>query len=298
MPAASYDLGDSDTFTFTVRDAAGALTNATVTAAFTRPDGTADTTAPANPSTGIYTRVPTLDQSGLWTYRFVATGTVTTAEDGAFVVEANQSATLYVTVPELRSQLADAGTELDLWQLERAVVGTSRAVDDYCARGATGAPGRFWRDATPTVRVYAPRDTGTVRTDDIATATGLTVKTDTGGDGTFATTLAAADYQLEPWNADTDGRPWRRISMVSGATLPWHQSRPTVQVTARFGWPAVPEPVRVAARLKAARLFRRKDSPDGMRGFGEFGVVRISKFEDPDVAMLLDPYSLSRAMVA
>jgi len=299
MPATTWDIGDSVKLTFEVRDAAGVLTNATVAYLGTKPDGTLDTTAPSTAATGIYTRTFAADQSGTWLYAFTATGAVTTREDGAFVVEANQGATLYVTVGELRNQLSDTGVELDLWQLERAAVGTSRAVDDYCARGASSGPGRFWRPAATEVRVYRPRDACTVRTDDIASATGLVVKTDTALDGTYATTLTAADYQLEPWNADLDGRPWRRICMLNGAQWPWHATRPTVQVTARFGWPTVPEPVRVAARIKAAKLFRRKDSPDGVSGFGELGVVRISRFEDPDVAMLLDAYALSAgSMVA
>jgi hypothetical protein len=57
----------------------------------------------------------------------------------------------------------------------------------------------------------------------------------------------------------------------------------------QYADPDVPSPVREAARLLAARLFRRRDSLDGTVGWAETGVVRIAS-SDPDVARLLGPY--------
>ena len=52
---------------------------------------------------------------------------------------------------------------------------------------------------------------------------------------------------------------------------PWsHQDR--IQVTGVFGWPAVPLAVKQAALIAAADLFRLKDAPFGVAGFGEFAV--------------------------
>jgi hypothetical protein len=39
------------------------------------------------------------------------------------------------------------------------------------------------------------------------------------------------------------------------------------------------------------RLFRRKDSPEGVTGSAEWGVVRLSR-RDPDVWVLIEPYIL------
>jgi hypothetical protein len=64
-----------------------------------------------------------------------------------------------------------------------------------------------------------------------------------------------------------------------------------VKVTAQWGFAEVPDDVEEACRIKAAKLYRRKDSPEGVAGSGEFGVVRISKFEDPDVVMLLNDFT-------
>jgi hypothetical protein len=36
-------------------------------------------------------------------------------------------------------------------------------------------------------------------------------------------------------------------------------------------------------------VFKRADSPLGVAGFGEFGVVRVTQL-DPDVKALLEPY--------
>ncbi|MFC8456442.1 hypothetical protein ACFUJ0_06100 [Streptomyces sp. NPDC057242] len=64
-----------------------------------------------------------------------------------------------------------------------------------------------------------------------------------------------------------------------------------MRVGTRFGWPAVPDDITEAALIQAARLYRRKDSPEGVTGSAEWGVVRLSR-RDPDVWNLIDPYVL------
>ena len=43
--------------------------------------------------------------------------------------------------------------------------------------------------------------------------------------------------------------------------------------------------------LYAARLWKRRNSPEGVAGFGEFGVVRVAQL-DPDVERLIGRYLL------
>lgn len=197
----------------------------------------------------------------------------------------------YCTVKEVQAQLGDSDGKLSVPLLEQAITATSRAIDQYCGR-------RFWQDETVQVRVYRPIDEWTVAVDDISTATGLIVATDTGHDGTYVTVWTAdTDYQLEPLNADADGGAyaWTQIAAVGSLRFPCrghsrrHRRRPAVRVTARFGWSAVPDDVNQAAILKAVSLFRRKDAPFGVAGFGEFGAVRLR--QDPDVMALLAPYT-------
>jgi hypothetical protein len=190
----------------------------------------------------------------------------------------------YCEVADVRAQLTDTQSQLDEALIERAISATSRAIDRYTGR-------RFWQDAAPVARVYDVVDPCAIDVDDISTDTGLVVKVDS-GDGTFSTTLSAADYQLRPLNADADGGAfsWRQIAAVT-TRFPISRSRPTVQVTARFGWSEIPDEVTEAAILKAVSLFKRKDAPFGVAGFAEFGAVRITR-QDPDVVTLLAPFVL------
>jgi len=297
MPA-TYDLGDSVLLTFTVKTLVGGvltLTNATVALTLTKPDGTNPAASVSNPSTGVYQATVAPDQAGEWTFRWVATGAATTAEDGAFLVEPNLAGTLYATVGELRASLGDdVRLALDPGQLEQALRSASRAVDDWCSR-----PGRkFYLDPVATVRTYRTREPYCATVDDIGSVTGLVVKTDADGDGTFETTWAIdTDFVLEPLNASANGGAyrWSQIVAVGAKTFPYpiaygSGQRPTLQVTARHGWSQVPEPVRTATTLLATRLWRRKDVPFGNEGgFGDFGPVRITA-RDADVTSLLTPY--------
>lgn len=55
---------------------------------------------------------------------------------------------------------------------------------------------------------------------------------------------------------------------------------------ATVGWPAAAAPIQLGATMLAARLLRRKDSPDGVAAFGDQGPVYIQR-NDPDIALLL-----------
>jgi hypothetical protein len=186
----------------------------------------------------------------------------------------------YATEAQFREHMADSGSKLVADQCVRALNAASRAIDKFCGR-------RFWQDPTVVARRYRPRDGSWVVVDDISTTTGLVIATGTAG--TFDTILTAADYELGPLNAAADGKPWWSITAL-GAAFPVSAVRATLQVTARFGPPVKPDEVEMACLLKAAKLFGRKDSRDGVRGFSEFGPVRISRFEDPDVVDLLEDF--------
>jgi hypothetical protein len=187
----------------------------------------------------------------------------------------------YCTVAQLREHFGDDTSLLTTALLERAINASSRAIDKFCGR-------RFWVDSVVQAKVYRCDDTHEMGIDDVSTTTGLIVATDTAGDGTWATTWAATDYQLEPLNADTEqvAHAWWRLLAVDRYLFPVHALRTTLRVTAKFGWSAIPDEVEQACILRAAAIFKRKESVDGVAGFGEFGVVRIGR-QDPDVMELL-----------
>jgi hypothetical protein len=51
--------------------------------------------------------------------------------------------------------------------------------------------------------------------------------------------------------------------------------RPSVQITALWGWPAVPSLVTEACYQLAEETFKLKDAPFGVAGVNDFGVLRI-----------------------
>lgn len=289
--ASTYDIGDAVPLVYTITAAA------TVVCTVTDPDGTTSTpatTQAGSPPTVTYTATVGATKAGTWTARFVATGAVTDAEDILFYVAPSLTATQYATVPELRDSLGDATRRaLDGGQLEQAIRAASRAVDDHCQRPG----GKFWLDPTVTARTYRTDDPWCAWVDDIGSTTGLLVKTDGDGDGTYEVTWATTDYQLEPLNASTNGTAfaWWRLHAVGTQTFPYPtypRARPTLQVTARHGWSQIPDPVRTATLLLAARYYRRKDAVFGSEfGGADFGPIRITR-QDSDVTMLLEPYRI------
>lgn len=185
--------------------------------------------------------------------------------------------------------------------VEDAIAATSRAIDEYCHR-------HFWQDGTvgvPVVRTFEtcnPYRLDLPAFHDLSAAAVPTVKTDEAGDGTFETTWAASDYQLLPFSRPT-GRPYTRVEAVAGRLFPVRYSgntgrRDRVQITGVWGWDAIPASVKQACLIKAARIFTRHQSPQGIAGMGDFGPIRISRFEDPDVVSLLDPYRRTAVLVA
>lgn len=185
-------------------------------------------------------------------------------------------------------------TDADL--KEHLTIPSDDSIDDATITVAVNAAnaavvnvcGRNFDTATSSTRVYYPVHSHLCYIDDCTSVT--TVKTDTSDDGTYDTTWDTADFQVEPLNGIVDGRtvPYYKIRSVEAKTFPVSGHRAPVQVTAVFGWSSVPDPVTLAARIMAARMWRRKDSPEASFGFGEFA-LRLAR-EDPDVVMLLRPY--------
>lgn len=184
----------------------------------------------------------------------------------------------YTDPADVKLQLGISDTNDDTL-IGKAITAASRSIDRWT--GTTFYP-------VTEARLFAAGTDGTVLVDRFTDTTGLVVKT--GTDGTFPTTVAASGYVLHPFNAVSSGGAYDRIVIPAGVASSAY-GYPTVQVTASWGWATVPADVEQACRIKAARLFRRKDSPEGVAGTSEFGVVRISRSEDPDVALLLTPYT-------
>lgn len=104
---------------------------------------------------------------------------------------------------------------------------------------------------------------------------------------TYTTVVDPSAYQALPLNNVVRGRP---VDTLRNVYAVWPtQSYIDLMVTTFWGWPAVPNPVIQAQLLWLARLFRRKDSQDGIAGQGGYGPIRVGKM-DPDVEEMLAGY--------
>jgi hypothetical protein len=190
----------------------------------------------------------------------------------------------YITSAQTKAYLGIPSSDTaDDLLVDSARTAATEWVRDYTQRDfnkTTSATARQFRSCSPTrCDVY-----------DFHTVTDLVVKTDDGGTGTYSQTWAAADYVLEPLDnvvGAISGVPYRTICAVAGRTFPTG-SRPGVQVTAQWGWNAIPESVVLATKIIAALLFNLKDSPLGVAQFGVDGLIRVR--DVPQAAMLLRNY--------
>ena len=190
----------------------------------------------------------------------------------------------YTTLDEVKAILRITDN-VDDALLETCVEAASRQIDTHCERVFT---------PTTATRVFTPSDSYLVSIDDLSTLTSL--KTSSAADGTFDITWTATDYQLEPLNGLTGSiySPYTRIRAIGDYLFPVVNDEATVQIEGVFGYgTSVPVDVKQAYNLIAVRQFKRYDSPLGVAGFGDIGIVRVSRV-DPDIEALLGPYRKMR----
>lgn len=281
----TYDLGDTIPLQHRVYSN-GSLAAATVALTVTAPDGTATTPSVTTSSTGIYNAVVPTDQTGTWFYAWSVSGAVPDDEVyGQFYV-ANRAPLSYVSLYTARLALGVNNDTSRDDLIEAACNAASRFIDDACGR-------RFYTDTTATARTYRLRgrcystaEGEALMVDDIASATGLAVAI---GSGSTYTTVT--DVETAPDNATVLGQP---ITELIRTASRWsgYGATARVRVTARWGWPAVPDAIAEAAKIQAMRLYRRKDSPEGVLASAEWGAVRVTRI-DPDVEALIRPYILA-----
>ena len=69
----------------------------------------------------------------------------------------------------------------------------------------------------------------------------------------------------------------------------------TVQITAKFGWPAIPDDVEKACLVQAAQLFKASDAVFGGVAIGmDGGVLRVRSSLNPMAEGLLEGYCKPR----
>lgn len=184
----------------------------------------------------------------------------------------------YTTLAELKAALGIEDS-VDDTALEAAITAASRMIDDYTERF-------FYKDGTvgsPVYRYYTPQDIALLMIDDITTISEVAI--DAAFDQTYSTVFATSDYLVEPVNAPRKGWPYTRILATGSYIFPYPLPQ-SVRVKGVWGWSAVPSEISMATLIQASRLFARRQSPFGIAGAPDLGVVRLSARLDADVEVL------------
>lgn len=151
-------------------------------------------------------------------------------------------ATSYATPAQYRERAGKADTAEDAVIAEQ-LSAVSRYIDRRLRRafGKTDAPEARWCDSWGGGRLWLPGD--------VAGSSGLAVSVDADGDGVAEQPLVeGSDYMPGPVDWSGAGTPYEYLDLLPRAVLrQWPVGRRTVQVTAIWGWPAVPEPIRELA---------------------------------------------------
>jgi hypothetical protein len=191
----------------------------------------------------------------------------------------------YATLSDVKAALRITDS-VDDSLLEISIEAASREIDGWCERVFT---------SSTATRIYRPTDVFTVEVDDLQSIT--TLKTDSDGDGVFDVTWESTDYQLNPLNGIAGGitTPYTQVRAIGQYLFPIYEPRnvnaneASIQITGVWGWSSVPTAVKQACIILSMRQFKRYDSPTGVMGFGDLGVMRVGRV-DPDVEKLLMPF--------
>lgn len=169
--------------------------------------------------------------------------------------------------------------QTDDTRLEAVIEAVSRKIDEETHR-------RFY--AVSETRYFTALRSDELLTDDLLSVTSLA--TDGNADRTYSTIWAATDYDLLPFNAALDAKPYTAIGLAPNGSYAFPAGTARgVKIAGSFGYAtAAPPLVREACLIQACRLFLRPRAPFGLEGNAEFGLVRIIAL-DPDVKALLGP---------
>lgn len=161
---------------------------------------------------------------------------------------------------------------------------------------------QFWAEPVAIARTFRPDDVRVLWSGSFASTDDMVVKFDLDGDGVFEYTVPTTDWQAGPVGRKP-GRPFDRIELVgASARFPgawrgdpystvyggnsgygafstygyandvrFRSLRARVQVTAHWGWPAVPWQVKQACQIIALDHFKSKDMSGTSAGLSPAG---------------------------
>lgn len=190
----------------------------------------------------------------------------------------------YATISELldRMGLSDATNTALVTRLTSALNAATTAIDNDTGRTF---------DSTVGTKEFGAVNAYDLRVPDLVSVT--TLKIDTTDDGTFDTTIDAADFELDTESTVT-GWPYEIIRLLATSYPSGGRRRRRIEVVGSWGWSAVPDPINQACTLLAGRVAQRTSSAlFGVQGFGDLGAMTIRR-DDPDYRRLIGPYTYAQ----
>ena len=190
---------------------------------------------------------------------------------------------VYTDVATVKTYLGLTGTQWDD-EIADDIASAARWIDQSCDQF-------FYETTTNQTRGYIPQNPGYCITDPISQFVSLTAQ-----DSVWT---RDSDFMLEPLNNDLQGQPFTAIRTIARpfiftqAQIPagWAGFDGRVYVTAKFGWPAVPNQIVQANKIQAARYFHRKNAPLGVISFSNEVAARMAR-ADADALALLEAFGL------
>ena len=205
----------------------------------------------------------------------------------------------YATEEDYKQRFPNAVATKDGPRRTRALQDTTRWITSHCHQFFTknaAAVARVWiGDGSACLKLYGQDNCPGIAPDlaaGVYSAPTITVKIDTGLDGTYATTLTSAQRELHPLNllfGDEPG-PYKELVIprwTTGSYLTWPRGY-RVQVTAVYGYAAVPTTIRDGCVELAGILLG--DSPLATRQFTDIGAVGASTEARNIVRDMIDIY--------
>lgn len=168
----------------------------------------------------------------------------------------------YASLDELKDYLKMATKDSYDDALLDALSSVTSEIEAKCNR-------HFNKATSATIRSYYPDSRYLAKVHDFYTTDDLVVAIN----GNELT--EGVDYELHPLDGVVDGQPgwpYWKIRLLGGRAFPYRPSTGApLKVTAKWGWNAVPAPVKQACLIMAAETFQLKDAPLGVAGMDAFG---------------------------
>lgn len=183
--------------------------------------------------------------------------------------------------------------------IERALLDATRWITSrthqFFQHNAAAVARIWYGDGSACLKLYGGDNCPGIAPDlaaGVYSAPSITVAIDTSLDGTYATTLTSAQYELHPLNLLFGDEPGAYKELViprwtTGSYSYW-PSGDRVKVTAKYGYAAVPAPIRDGCIELAGILLG--DSPLASRQFTDIGTVGASSEARNIVRDMIDIY--------